>query len=95
MKDIDATKFILGMDIKRDQATRKIWLNQMKYIETIFKHFNMEDCKPVKVPILVGARIIVEQCPKTQEKIEYLKHLLEDWLLSLMSTLVMDFRPQD
>jgi hypothetical protein len=24
----------------------------------------------VKVPILVGARLIVEQCPKTQEEIE-------------------------
>jgi hypothetical protein len=24
----------------------------------------------VKVPILVGARLIVEQCPRTQEEIE-------------------------
>jgi hypothetical protein len=41
MKDINATKFILGMEIKRDQEIRNIWLNQMKYIETILKHFNM------------------------------------------------------
>jgi hypothetical protein len=37
MKDLGATNFVLGMDIKRDQATRNIWLNQMKYIETIMK----------------------------------------------------------
>jgi hypothetical protein len=41
MKYLGATNFILGMEIKRDQATRKIWLNQKKYIETILKHFNM------------------------------------------------------
>jgi hypothetical protein len=45
-------------------------LNQKKYIETILKRFNMQDCKPVKVPIPMGARLIVEQCPKTQEEIE-------------------------
>jgi hypothetical protein len=60
MKDISASNFILGMDIKKDRATRKIWLNQTKYIETVQKWFNMQDCKPVKVSIPMGARLIVE-----------------------------------
>jgi hypothetical protein len=42
----------------------------MKYIETILKWFNMQDCKSMKVPIPVGARIATEQCPNTQEAIE-------------------------
>jgi hypothetical protein len=67
MKDLDATKFILGMEIQRDRATRKLRLNQKKYIETVLKCFNMQDCKPVKVLIPLGERITVEQCPKTQE----------------------------
>jgi hypothetical protein len=70
MKDLGETNFILGMDIKRDQAARKIWLNKTKHIETVLKWFNMQDYKPMKVPILVGARLTVEQCPKTQEEIE-------------------------
>jgi hypothetical protein len=37
MKDIIATNFILGMEIKRDRAARKLWLNQTNYIETIMK----------------------------------------------------------
>ena len=41
MKDLSVANFILGMEIKRDQATRKLWLNKMKYIETILKRFNM------------------------------------------------------
>jgi hypothetical protein len=35
MKDLGAANFILGMEIKRDRANRKLWLNQRKYVETI------------------------------------------------------------
>jgi hypothetical protein len=41
MKDIGATNLILGMEIKRDRANKKIWLNQRKYAETILQSFNM------------------------------------------------------
>jgi hypothetical protein len=30
----------------------------------------MQDFEPVKVPIPVGERLFVEQCPRTQEEIE-------------------------
>jgi hypothetical protein len=65
MKDLGGTNFIMGKDIKRDRVIRKIWLNKMKYIKTILKCFNIQDYKLVKVPILVGARLTVEQYPKT------------------------------
>jgi hypothetical protein len=55
MKDLGAVKFILGIDIKRYQSSINLWLSQRKYIETILKCFNMQDCKPVKVPIPMGA----------------------------------------
>jgi len=35
MKDLGAAICILGMEIKRDRAKRKLWLNQRKYFETI------------------------------------------------------------
>jgi hypothetical protein len=35
MKDLGDSNFILGMEIKRDQKKRKLWLNQRKYVETI------------------------------------------------------------
>jgi hypothetical protein len=64
MKDISVAKFILGMDIKRDRVDRKLWLNQRKYVETILYIFNKKECKLIKVPILVGAKLSVERCPK-------------------------------
>jgi hypothetical protein len=41
MKDLSASNFILGMEIKRDQKKRKLLLNQRKYVETILQRFNM------------------------------------------------------
>jgi hypothetical protein len=41
MKYLSATNFIIGMDIKREWVVRNIWLNQIKYIETVLKCFNM------------------------------------------------------
>jgi hypothetical protein len=70
MKDLGASNFILGMEIKRDRKKRKLWLNQKKYVETILQRFNMQECKPVKVPIPVGVNLYVDQCPKTQEEEE-------------------------
>jgi hypothetical protein len=70
MKDLDASNIIFSMEIKRDQKKRKLWLNQRKYVETILQRFNMQECKLVKVPILVGVKLSVDQCPKTQEEEE-------------------------
>eukprot|EP00253_Pinus_taeda_P016938 PITA_16938 len=70
MKDLGAANYILGMEIKRDRAKRKLWLNQRKYVETILQRFNMQDSKTMKVPIPVGVRLSIEQCPKTQEEEE-------------------------
>jgi hypothetical protein len=30
----------------------------------------MQECKPVRVPILVGVKLFADQCPKTQEEEE-------------------------
>ena len=58
MKDIGAANFILGiMEIKRNKENRKLWLNQRKYVETILQRFNMQECKPIKVPIPVGVNL--------------------------------------
>jgi hypothetical protein len=75
MKDLGAANLILGMEIKRNHPDRKLWLNQRKYIETILHKFNMQECKPVKVPIPIGVRLSAEQCTKTQEEEEDMSHV--------------------
>jgi hypothetical protein len=75
MKDLGASNFILGMKIKRDQKKRKLWLNQRKYVETLLQRFNMQECKPVKVPIPVGVKLSTDQCHKTREEEEDMSHV--------------------
>jgi hypothetical protein len=75
MKDLDDANFILGMEIKRDRANRKLWLNQRKHVEMIFQRFNMHGSKPVKVPIPIGVNLSADQCPKTQEEEEDMSHV--------------------
>jgi hypothetical protein len=69
MKDLGPTHFILGMEIKRIKASKKLWLSQQKYVEGILKRFNMQ---PVKFPIHVGTKLYVDQCPKPEEELEYM-----------------------
>ena len=35
----------------------------------------MQECKPVKVPILVGVKLLADQCPKTQEEEKDMSHV--------------------
>jgi hypothetical protein len=76
MKDLGAANFILGMEIKRDQENKKLWLNHKKYVETILQRFNTQECKSVMVPIVVGVKLSIDQCPKTQEEEEDMSRVL-------------------
>jgi hypothetical protein len=76
MKDLSAASFIMGMEIKRDRANKKLWLNKRKYVETILQRFNMHGSKLVKVPIPIGVKLSTDQCPKTQEEEEDMSHVL-------------------
>jgi hypothetical protein len=68
MKDIVATIFIMGMEIKVYWIVRNIWLNQRKYIETILKRFNMQYCKPIKVLIPVGEKKLLNSVQRNKKK---------------------------
>jgi hypothetical protein len=75
MRDLSASNFTLGMEIKRDRKKRKLWLNQRKYVKTILQRFNMQECKLIKVPIPVGVNLYADQCPKTEEEEEDMSHV--------------------
>jgi hypothetical protein len=64
-KDLVVENFILGMEIKRDQKNRKLYLNRRKYVKTILQRFTMQECKLIMIPIPLGVKLYVDQCPKT------------------------------
>ena len=65
MKYFGAKKERMGMEIKRDQTNRKLWLNKEKYNETMLKRFNMKKHKLTKLPIYVGENSSPHKCLKT------------------------------
>jgi hypothetical protein len=65
----------------------------MKYIETILKCFNIQDCKPMKVPILVGARLTAKQFPRTREEIEDITHFPNETVVGSLKYVMVFTRP--
>ena len=51
MKDLGATKKILGMRITRYGKNHKLTLSQNEYIQKVLKRFNMQNEKPVSTPL--------------------------------------------
>ena len=68
MKYLGIANFVLGMEIKRDHANRKLWLNQRKYVDTILQRFNMDGSKLVKVPIPIGESYLQISVPSNRKK---------------------------
>ena len=60
MKDLNAAKFILGMEIRRDRANRMNSVNQRKNVEMVLQIFNMQESNLIKVPIPIVVIFSIE-----------------------------------
>ena len=49
-------RYILGMYIKRDRRSRTLSMTQKKYLEGVLKRFDMENGKPVSIPLDQGRK---------------------------------------
>ena len=76
MKDLGATKKILGKKIRRDREARKLWLSQKNYIKKVLEKFSMLDTKPVSTPLANHFRLFGSQCLKNEKKIENMSKVL-------------------
>jgi hypothetical protein len=51
MKNLGATKKILGIEISRDRKSDLLFFSQHSYIQKVLHCFNMNDCKPISTSI--------------------------------------------
>jgi hypothetical protein len=72
MKDLGATKQILGMRINKDKQMSTLQLSQEEYIDRILKRFSMSDAKPVSTPLASHFRLSKDQSPKTEEEKDFI-----------------------
>ena len=58
MTDKGEMSYFLGIEVQQKEGG--IFISQKKYAEDILKKFKMEDCNPVRTPIVPGSRITKE-----------------------------------
>jgi len=75
MKELRATKKILGMEISRDRQVGKLFLSQQKYIERVLDRFNMNNCKLVSTPLAAHLKLSSKLCPDTKEEMKHMSHV--------------------
>nr|CAN71419.1 hypothetical protein VITISV_018564 [Vitis vinifera] len=72
MKDLGATKQILGMRIIRDKANGTLKLSQLEYVKKVLSRFNMNEAKPVSTPLGSPFKLSKEWSPKTEEERDHM-----------------------
>ena len=72
MKDLGATKQILGKRIIRDKTNGTLKLSQSEYVKKILNRFNMNEAKPVSTPLGSHFKLSKEQSPKIEEEKDHM-----------------------
>jgi hypothetical protein len=67
MKDLDVAKNILGMEIRRDKTTKRLWLPQCNYVKKVLERFNIYNAKPVSTPLANHFRLSIVLCSKIDD----------------------------
>ena len=57
--------WMLGVEIKRDREARTTHLSQRAYIESILRRYNLDDLKPLSIPMDPAIRLTTKQAPAT------------------------------
>ena len=58
MKNLGATKKILGMRIIRDRKNHKLTFSEGDYIEKVLQRFRMQNAKPITTPLANHFKLI-------------------------------------
>jgi hypothetical protein len=69
MKDLGATKKILGMRITRDRKIHNLTLSQGEYIEKVLERFRIHNAKLFSTHLAIHFKLTKEMCPKTLDEI--------------------------
>ena len=50
--------YFLGINVKRNYETGKMWIGQPEYTKAVLKNFGMERCKPANTPVTSGTKLL-------------------------------------
>ena len=68
MVDFGEVSVVLGMRVTRDRERGVLCIDQEKYAEEVLKRFNMENCKPISIPLPTDQKLVKAQGAFTDEE---------------------------
>ncbi|CAM8885204.1 unnamed protein product [Rhodiola kirilowii] len=75
MKDLGAAKKILGMQIMRDRKLGTLFLCQTNYLKKVVERFDMENAKPVSIPVAGHFKLCKNQEPETDQEKDLMRNV--------------------
>jgi len=58
VKDMGELHYFLGVSVKQNIDTGKIWIGQPSYAQTVLKKFGLENCKLAATPVATGTKLL-------------------------------------
>jgi len=65
IEDRGPANFFLGVQIVQDRSKRQLWLHQAQYVKEALRTFNLEDSRPLLVPLQPG---LLNELAKSYQK---------------------------
>ena len=78
MKDLGASKQILGLSITRDKVNGTLKLSQTEYVKKVLSKFNMNEAKPISTPLGNHFGLSKDQSLKTEQEMDHMSKVPYD-----------------
>ena len=75
MKDLIEAQFILGIKIFSDRKNKMLAFCQASYIDKIVVKYSIQNSKRGLLPFKHGVTLSMEQCSKTPQDVEEMRHI--------------------
>lgn len=75
MKNLEAAKKILGMEIHRDRKVGTLFLSQKMYIEKLLERFGMQDVNSVSTPLAAHFKLSAALSQQTEKEVEHMSRV--------------------
>jgi len=93
MTDLGECKFLLGIELIKDNTNGTTTMSQKRYICDILQRFRMQDCKPVKSPVDLTLKFSEDDCPSTDEERKSMENIPYRQAIGALMHLAVATRP--
>ena len=93
MKYLGLAEQILGMKIVCDRKAKKLWLSHEKYVERLFKQFDMENTKPACTSLTNYFKLSKSPFPSSRNEMEEMAAVLYSSTIDILMYSMVCNRP--